>query len=265
MNCTICERPTKFFQTGQLLGRHQVDYWHCPHCGSIGTESPFWLPEAYDARAITSTDVGLVCRNLELSRITSVILRYCYPTNSQFLDYGGGYGLLVRLMRDRGYNFHWQDEYCGNLFAVNWVASPDVQYELLTAFEVMEHLPKPIETIAAMFQQAPNILFSTELIPNPTPDLAAWDYYGLEHGQHVTLYTTTALKHLAQRWNKYFYSNGQNLHLFSHKPLNWFQQQILKNRRLTQLLDYSSRRVSLLPQDYQVAIKSTQFPVHSKE
>jgi hypothetical protein len=140
-----------------------------------------------------------------------------------------------------------------------------VQYELLTAFEVMEHLPKPIETIAAMFQQAPNILFSTELIPNPTPDLAAWDYYGLEHGQHVTLYTTTALKHLAQRWNKYFYSNGQNLHLFSHKPLNWFQQQILKNRRLTQLLDYSSRRVSLLPQDYQVAIKSTQFPVHSKE
>jgi Methyltransferase domain len=258
MHCTICEHPSEFFQTGQLLDRYEVNYWRCPHCGTVGTESPFWLAKAYE-RAITSSDVGLVARNLELARITSVILRYCYRSDAKFVDYGGGYGLLVRLMRDQGYDFYWQDEFCTNLFATHWVAPPGEQYELLTAFEVLEHLPQPLETLATMLERAPNVLFSTELIPTPTPNLADWDYYGLEHGQHITFYTTAALEHLAHRWHKHFYSNGHNLHLFSQKPLSWYQQQLLKNRRLTQLLNYPSRRASLLLQDAQTAMQPAHF------
>jgi hypothetical protein len=40
---------------------------------------------------------------------------------------------------------------------------------LLTAFEVFEHLDEPIKDINTMFEQSDNILFSTLLIPNPTP------------------------------------------------------------------------------------------------
>jgi hypothetical protein len=259
MNCTICTHASEFFQTGRLLDRHPVDYWRCPACGTVGTESPFWLAEAYD-QAITSSDIGLVCRNLEMAKIASMILRYCYRPNAKFVDYGGGYGLFVRLMRDRGYDFYWQDEFCANLFAAHWEAPPGEQYELVTAFEVLEHLPEPLVTLEAMFQRAPNLLFSTELLPAPAPALADWEYYGLEHGQHIIFYTTAALEHLAQRWQKHFYSNGQNLHLFSDKPLNWYQQKILKHHRWAKLFSPIGRRPSLMLGDYRHAIRSASQP-----
>jgi Methyltransferase domain len=253
MNCTICDRAGDFFQSGRLLDRYQVDYWRCAACGSVGTEPPYWLAAAYD-RAITSSDIGLVCRNLEMARLVSAILYHCYPPQAKFLDYGGGYGMFVRLMRDRGYDFYWQDEYCQNLLAAHWSAPPEEHYDLVTAFEVLEHLPQPLTTLEALFQRAPSLLFSTELLPAPAPALGDWDYYGPEHGQHIVFYTTKALEQLAQRYHKHFYSNGRNLHLLSDKPLNFYQQRILRHGRWAKLLGALRRRPSLLPQDYQQAI-----------
>jgi hypothetical protein len=37
--------------------------------------------------------------------------------NGTFVDIGGGYGLLTRLMRDRGFDFYWKDPHCENIFA----------------------------------------------------------------------------------------------------------------------------------------------------
>jgi hypothetical protein len=248
MHCTLCTQPADPFATALILGRHWVQYWHCPSCGSVGTEEPFWLAEAYD-RAITSSDVGLVARNLELARMTSVILNYCFDGSRRCLDYGGGYGLFVRLMRDRGYDFYWKDEYCTNLLAAGWEAPPAGEFELLTTFEVLEHLPQPIATLEKLLQLAPNILFSTDLIATPPPLIQDWDYYGLEHGQHIVFYTYQALQQLAQRFDRHFYSDGRSLHLFSQKPLNGLQQQIFRRRRWSKRLDILSRRPSLLPAD----------------
>jgi hypothetical protein len=248
MHCTLCTQPADPFATELILGRHSVQYWHCPSCGSVGTEEPFWLTEAYD-RAITSSDVGLVARNLEMARMTSVILNYCFDSSRRCLDYGGGYGLFVRLMRDRGYDFYWKDEYCTNLLAAGWEAPPEGEFELLTTFEVLEHLPQPIATLEKLLQLAPNILFSTDLIATPPPSIQDWDYYGLEHGQHVVFYTYQALQQLAQRFDRHFYSDGRSLHLFSQKSLNGFQQQIFRQRRWSKRLDVLSRRPSLLPAD----------------
>ncbi len=51
--------------------------------------------------------------------------------------------MFVRLMRDNGFDFYRSDRQCENLFAKGFEASLDVSpsYELLTAFEVFEHLP----------------------------------------------------------------------------------------------------------------------------
>ena len=40
-----------------------------------------------------------------------------FKSNGSIVDYGGGYGLLVRLMRNSGFDFYRYDPYCANFFA----------------------------------------------------------------------------------------------------------------------------------------------------
>jgi hypothetical protein len=81
----------------------------------VQTENPYWLEEAYNS-AITSLDIGLLKRNNYLVKEISPIIDCCFPEASTMLDFAGGYGAFVRLMRDEGYNFYRQDVYCDNLF-----------------------------------------------------------------------------------------------------------------------------------------------------
>jgi hypothetical protein len=74
------------------------------------------LPEAY-ASPINVSDTGYVARNLWSAERVRMIVELSRDPAGKFLDYAAGYGLLVRLMRDIGYDFRWADEYCENLFA----------------------------------------------------------------------------------------------------------------------------------------------------
>ncbi|MGD1699641.1 methyltransferase domain-containing protein [Dapis sp. BLCC M229] len=77
----------------------------------------------------------------------TLIIDQLFNPEGKFLDFGGGYGLFTRLMRDIKYKFYWQDKYCKNLFAQNLKAIPEQKYELVTAFEVLEYLVNPITEI----------------------------------------------------------------------------------------------------------------------
>ena len=46
-------------------------------------------------------------------------------------------------MRDKGYDFYWQDIYSKNLYATDFEYTKNTKYEMLTAYEVFEHLPDP--------------------------------------------------------------------------------------------------------------------------
>ena len=74
----------------------------------IQTEKPYWLAEAY-TDALVAADVGVMQRNLQTSAVTSAVISLLFPAAKTFLDFGGGHGTFVRLMRDRGFNFFWQD------------------------------------------------------------------------------------------------------------------------------------------------------------
>ena len=47
----------------------------------------------------------------------------CFKNDKKWIDIGGGYGVLTRLMCDIGIDFYWDDPYKENLFAKSFAAS----------------------------------------------------------------------------------------------------------------------------------------------
>jgi len=250
--CKICGGPSRYFDTATVLDRYQVTYSRCDNCGLVETEKPYWLAESY-SEAIARSDLGLASRNVDLARKTRLLLSLLFGNAKKFVDYGGGYGLFVRLMRDRGFDFYRFDTYCPNIFAKGFeVGSDAVGFDLLTAFEVFEHLSDPVGELTTMLSMAPTIVLTTDLIPrlNP-PKPHEWWYYATDSGQHVTLYTQEALCHLAKRCNLHLYS-ARNFHVLSRKPIRKWLFSLAFNFNCAGFIrPFIAGRPSLLPTDFQ--------------
>ena len=220
MNCRICKNKSEEIFSAAILNKYDIKYYQCPKCRFIQTQEPFWLDEAYK-EAITDEDTGYVTRNIEMSTMTDYILKFFFLSKKKFLDYGGGYGLFVRMMRDKGYNYYLKDQYCKNIFVKNFEIEElkeNTRFELVTAFEVFEHFTNPIEEIAKIFDYSDSILFSTSLqrLKNITK-ATDWWYFAPEIGQHLSFYSYESLKFIASKFEVYLYSNKRNLHLISKK------------------------------------------------
>jgi hypothetical protein len=215
--CKICGGRTDVAFTLDVLGRYPTDYLRCRVCGFISTTDPHWLPEAY-ASAISDVDLGLVNRAVSSAPLIERVLLGLLDHTAPCVDYGAGYGILVRLMRDRGYDFHWQDRYAENLFAKGHEWDAGAHYELLTAFEVFEHLPEPVAEVEAMLRLSDTLLFSTEIVPTDVgPD---WWYFGPHHGQHIAFYTREAFTALADRLGVWVLHYGESIHLITKRPVS---------------------------------------------
>lgn len=90
-------------------------------------------------------------------------------------------------------------------------------FEVTTAFEVFEHFVNPLEEIEKLFEYSPNVIFSTELIPQNENDLENWWYIAPETGQHVAFYTSNSLEFVAKKNGKHYYCKNGNVHVFSSK------------------------------------------------
>ena len=105
MTCGICAARSDRFATGRVLNRYDAGFFRCFACGFVQTEKPYWLEEAY-AEAINRADVGLFRRNLRQAKVAKAVIGTFFRSGGRFVDFGGGYGLLTRLMRDAGFDFH---------------------------------------------------------------------------------------------------------------------------------------------------------------
>ena len=177
------------------------------------------MKEAYES-ALSLIDTGIISRNTSLAAKTAPILYFLFGKYHTYLDWGAGCGLFVRLMRDIGFDFRWRDQYAKNQFARGFEYNQE-KIELITCFEVFEHLPDPLVQIDEMLKIADTILFSTELyseknIPVKQQD---WHYFAPKHGQHISFFSIRTLEYIASKKNLNFVSNNRNLHLFSRRPL----------------------------------------------
>lgn len=253
MNCKICQNTATLIFKTIILSKYSVQYYQCELCKFIQTEEPYWLAESY-TEAIGILDVGLASRNVELADILGPIISKHFDKKGMFLDYGGGYGLFVRLMRDRGLNFYRQDSHCENLFAKYFDLKDlpeNSTFDLVTAFEVFEHLANPLDEIEKMFEHAPSILFTTELQPQESFNAAEdWWYFSTEAGQHVSLYTYESLQNIARKFGKKLYSNKSNIHLLTDKSLSDSDLKMAIDQKVFNKL-YRNREGSLLQTDYE--------------
>jgi hypothetical protein len=215
--CRSCHGVLNEIFSGNLIGNN-VRYYECASCGYVQTETPKWLDQAY-AEAINDSDTGIMVRNQANAKIVLATMMMLGKLDGTLVDYAGGYGILVRLLRDFGINALWSDQHCKNLLARGFEHS-DEKADLVTAFEAFEHFVNPAEELNRLLAIAPNVLFSTELIADPAPKHDEWWYYGKEHGQHIGFFRIRTLEKLARERGKYFVSNGTSCHLISSNPIN---------------------------------------------
>jgi hypothetical protein len=206
---------------------------------------------------MTSYDLGGVSRPTLNSVLTKAVINWFFDASRRFLDFGGGYGVFTRWMRDQGYDFFHYDQHCMNLFAPGHDAdvSGSVRYELVTAFEVFEHLAEPAKTVGQLLSISDSILFSTEALSIPAPRIADWWYYGPEHGQHIAFFTRVALQKLAARFDANYYTNGGSIHLISRRHISEKVFRRVLHPKVRVLVNRVYRRRSLLEEDFAFAMR----------
>lgn len=223
MECPICSSSMEISFTAQVLGKYPAQYEVCHDCGYLRAHEPHWLEEAYSS-AIAEADTGLVMRNFALACKLSGVLYWVLGERGEgrYLDAAGGYGMLVRLMRDFGFDFYWADKYCDNLLAPGFEYSKALgTCHAVTAMEVLEHLTDPAAFIEETFTNsgAQTLIFTTELYEGSPPKPDAWWYYTFSTGQHIGFYQRRTLATLAARLGLQF-ASANGIHVLSKSVVN---------------------------------------------
>lgn len=217
ISCKICNNPVGLLFEAKVLNKYNVSYYQCTSCKFIQTEKVFWLSEAYES-AINNNDTGILARNERFRKIVTVLLSYMFHKNGKHLDYAGGYGIFTRMMRDVGFDYYWIDDFAKNLVSIGFEHKAETKYDTITAFEVFEHLDDPFEKMEDMLKYSETIIFSTELVPDKTPD-EEWWYFAFSHGQHIAFYHKKTLEFIAAKYDLNLVTNGSNFHILTRKKM----------------------------------------------
>jgi hypothetical protein len=207
----------------RVLGKYDVEFARCRGCESLQTSPPFWLDEAYaDQRRFY--DTGAVARNQHLQAVVFFVARALGFKTPRVLDWGGGDGLLVRMLRDSGMDARHYDRYARNVYAAGFDDSLGQSYDIVTAFEVWEHMDDPATTVRAIFERKPVAhVLTTALYQNQGAD---WQYLWAETGRHVFFFSRRAMRRIADQYG-YHVIHAGSVTIFYACPLSAIRRRVL--------------------------------------
>ncbi len=232
--CRLCSGASREQFRRPVLGRYDVGYALCDVCGSLQTEPPTWLAEAYTDHGsaaatvsnLNSLDTGAAYRNQETLAVTMTVAGMFGLHD--VMDVGGGDGLLCRMLRDHGLNAFVVDAYARPTYAQGFTVPDFARPDLLTAFEVFEHFAAPRDEIDRLFADRPRVvLISTTPYAGQGPD---WPYLIPGTGQHVFFYGEAAFWLIAARAGYEVFRAGNYTAFFSPGLLTPLRRRLLRFR-----------------------------------
>jgi hypothetical protein len=242
LSCRLCGGNLARVFALRILDRYDVDYLKCAKCDSLQTERPYWIEESYTSNlAILDTGVGQRnIANLAAVYAVSRVLRL-----NDVIDFGGGDGLLCRLLRDYGINCFVNDKYASATYARGFAAPDFLRPGILLAFEVLEHFENPRSDLNMLFESTPAALMgSTAIYSGQGPD---WWYLTPESGQHLFFYSEKALRLIAESYDYSFLMCSGYFLLLKRGLASSIQRQSIRFVLQRHMLRAMSAAMRLLP------------------
>ena len=244
-SCRLCGASTIEVFRGTLLSKYDVAYFLCKGCGSLQTEAPHWLAEAYAEHNLAASDTGAALRSLDCQATVYAVARILrFRPDASILDFGGGSGLLCRHLRDCGFDAKLVDLYAANQFAQGF-DDDGGRFEIICAFEVAEHFSNPMSEMDRIFGRGARLcIFGTATYRDQGAD---WWYLSPASGQHVFFYSHRAMATLGAKYG-YAYFRASDIHLFLDRTFTRSEAAlltyILNARRLKWVRAYLALRAS---------------------
>lgn len=193
-----------------------VEYVLCDECGfCFAPEFGEWAFGDFEEH-IYNQDYEKVDPDYKLSRPqgnAEFVDQLLGSARITHLDYGGGSGLLSAWLRDKGWDSRSYDPFVQRDARISDLGT----FDLVTAFEVFEHVPDIDELFANLLQlMKPDglLLFSTMLsdgeIARGKP--LTWWYAAPRNG-HISLFSGKSLRTSLNRRGLQFASASANLHV----------------------------------------------------
>lgn len=203
-----------------------VYYARCGHCGfCFAPELMSWGWEQFEAKIYNAEYVSVdpdfikIRPHENASTLHSIFGDQAHLF--KHLDYGGGSGLLSKLLSQ----LNWQST-SGDPFMDRQLDMAQLgKFDLITAFEVFEHVPDVQQLMSNLHSLlAPNgiVLFSTSLSDgniHPKKRLDWW--YASPRNGHISLFSMQSLAILAQAKGFTFGSFSSELHVFFTNVPPW--------------------------------------------
>ena len=221
-NKSCADRNSPIFSASGLL----VDYFQCDTCNFM------FAPQMYkwdDAEFLTHV------YNDDYVHADPDYVDHRPTTNAEFihqklgsqksqirhLDYGGGNGQLSKILQDNGWDSKTFDPFPKGERTIENLGT----FNLITAFEVFEHVPNPnelMQNLVSLMDQECLVIFSTAISDGAikSGERLNWWYASPRNG-HISLYSALSLSVLATKSGLEFVSWSPNVHAMWNKVPNW--------------------------------------------
>ena len=216
-----CEEPRglKLPASGVL-----IEYVLCDGCGfCFAPEFAKWTFRDFEQR-IYNEDYGAVdpdYREVRPQGNAEMLHHLLGEARISHLDYGGGSGLLSDRLRDKGWDSRTYDPFVQRDTRLSDLGT----FDLVTAFEVFEHVPDIDQLFTNLVQLVKAdglVLFSTLLsdgnIARGQP--LGWWYASPRNG-HISLFSAQSLRSSLNRRGLHFASANANLHIAHRTVPPW--------------------------------------------
>ncbi|AMY10074.1 hypothetical protein LuPra_03302 [Luteitalea pratensis] len=257
IECRLCGAAAAFRFSRRAADGDEVGCYECGRCRSLQTEFPYWLEQEYARASSNDETPDLDTWAAERTLYHRMVVYFLWKlaglskASDKLVDWGGGPGLLARMLRDVGIDAYSYDKYIKNHFASGFSRREGERYNFVTAFEVFEHFAEPRTDIEPIFALQPSsLLISTCVYTNQGPD---WPYLGPAKSQHIFFYSADALQLIGRRFGYEVIRLPHEVTLFAREPIARERLALVKlllaNDRLAEVVFASKRKWSLAASD----------------